>query len=177
MEWQESLANIKNTIIENEEVFDAVRRGYSELENASNNEILDYFDSSSTDELRGHVSNIKGILFEQEVQDKLSQAQIDSEIFESTNHPVSDMIVENEEFQLKATDNEYYVSETLSESPNVAIITTSEVANSMDSEDVIDSGISDTVLEEIVVEVISPVPTPTNILLFGGIGLLFGLPF
>ena len=176
MEWKDSLADIKNTIIEQEEVFDAIRRGYSELENASSLEILAYFDSSSTDELRGHVSNIKGILFEQEVQDKFSQMGIYSEIFESTNHPVTDMIVKEEEFQLKATESKGYINETLSENPNVEILATSEVANSLNNENVIDSGINDTFIEEVVFETISPV-SPKNFLLFGGLGLLFGLPF
>lgn len=180
MDFKEALQEIKNTMIEQNEVFEAVRRGYSELEYANDDEILAHFSLSSPAELKGHVSNIKGILFEQEVQDKLTAEGIDSNIFEATNHPDSDLqILENEsvveEFQLKATDSTSYVNSTLAENPDISIIATSEVANAIDSEDVINSGISDAVLEEAVVEAISPVSATG--LIFSGIGLLFGLPF
>jgi hypothetical protein len=96
MDFKEALQEIKNTMIEQNEVFEAVRRGYSGLEFASNDEILTHFSLSSPAELQGHVSNIKGILFEQEVQDKLSEEGIDSMLFEATNHPDSDLqILEN----------------------------------------------------------------------------------
>jgi hypothetical protein len=49
------------------------------------------------------------------------------------------------------------------------------VSNAINSDDVIDSGISDAVLEEVVVEAISPVSATG--LVFSGLGLLFGLPF
>lgn len=180
MDFKESLQEIKNTLIEQNEVFEAVRRGYSELEFASSDEILSHFSLSSPAELQGHVSNIKGILFELEVQDKLSDAGIDSLLFETTNHPGSDMqILESgiviEEFQLKATDSTSYVNGALADNPSIEIIATSEVATVINSEAVIDSGISDAFIEEAVSEVISPVSTTG--LLFSGIGLLFGLPF
>jgi hypothetical protein len=180
MEFKEALQEIKNTMIEQNEVFEAVRRGYSELEYASQDEILAHFSLASPDELQGHVSNIKGILFEQEVQDKLSEGGIESMLFEATNHPDSDLLIlENgfvvEELQLKATDSVAYVNGALVENPGIDIIATSEVANVINSEDVIDSGISDAFLEEVVVEAISPVSVAG--LVFSGIGLLFGLPF
>jgi hypothetical protein len=180
MDFKDGLQDIKNTLIEQNEVFDAVRRGYSDLEFASEGEILTHFSLSSPSELQGHVSNIKGILFEQEVQDKLLQEGIDSKLFEATNHPDSDLqIFDNgflaEEFQLKATDSTSYVNAALAENPSIDIIATSEVANAINSEDVINSGISETVLEETVLEVISPI-SPIG-LAFSGIGLFFGLPF
>lgn len=179
MDFKEALQDIKNTMIEQNEVFEAVRRGYSDLEFASDDEILAHFSLASPAELQGHVSNIKGILFEQEVQDKLYEEGIDSKLFDETNHPDTDMqILENgsviEEFQLKATDSVSYVNGTLAENPQIDIIATSEVANAINSEDVIDSGISDAALEEVVVETISPVSVPG--LVISGIGLLFGLP-
>jgi len=175
MDWKDKLAEIKNSLIEQEEVFEAIRRGYSELNNASNDEILDYFKVASFDELKGHISNIKGILFEQEVQDKLTQNRVENFLFEKTNHPDSDMIINGEEVQLKATENTSYINQALSENPDIAVVATSEVASSIDNENVIDSGISDAILEEAVIETISPI-SKTGLLL-GGIGLFFGLFF
>lgn len=175
MDWKEGLSEIKNTLIEREEVFEAVRRGYSGLENASNDDILYYFDLASPEELKGHVSNIKGIVFEKEVQDKLAENGIDSKIFEDTNHPSTDLqILEGNtvihEVQLKATESSSYINQTLSDNPDVLIVATSEVAIEMQKEEVINSGISETILEEAVVEAISPVPFSV-----GGLVLKVGL--
>ncbi|RLA80884.1 MAG: hypothetical protein DRG78_10145 [Epsilonproteobacteria bacterium] len=161
MDFKDALKNIKNDIIERDEIFEAVRRGYSELENSTNSEILEYFSLSSANELKGHISNIKGILFEQEVQDKLNSNDIESNIFEKTNHPDSDLqILENgfvvEEVQLKATNSTSYINEALAENPNNLIIATTEVANTIGKEQVIDSGISNEELRNSVIETIRP---------------------
>jgi hypothetical protein len=42
---------------------------------------------------------------------------------------------------------------------------------------IIDSGIENTVLEDSVIEAISPIPVTKTGLALGGLGLLFGLPF
>jgi hypothetical protein len=149
-------------MIEREEVFEAIRRGYSELENASEDEILNFFHAEDMESLVGHTNNIKGILFEQEYARELQENGVDARLFEETNHPVSDIgIYEDgmlvEELQLKATSNPSYIEETLDEIPQeVAIVTTSEVAPDF-SDEVIDSGISDALLEEAVSDVILPV--------------------
>ena len=62
MDWKAQLGEIKNTIIEREEVFEAIRRGNHQFEDASNADILDHFDLASAEELQGHVNNTKGIL-------------------------------------------------------------------------------------------------------------------
>jgi hypothetical protein len=180
MDWREQLSEIKNTLVEREEVFDAVRRGYSDLENSSNDEILEYFSLSSPEELKGHVSNIKGVLFEQEVQDKLATAGINSELHEEINHPDTDLQILDDgtvvdEVQLKATDCNSYINETLSENPDTLIVATTEVANEAGKDEVIDSGISDTLLEETVVETISPIPTSvTGLVIKIGLAVLTG---
>jgi hypothetical protein len=161
-------------MIEREEVFEAIRRGYSELENASEDEILDFFHAEDMESLVGHTNNIKGILFEQEYARELQENGVDARLFEETNHPVSDIgIYEDgmlvEELQLKATSNPSYIEETLDEIPQeVAIVTTSEVAPDF-SDEVIDSGISDALLEEAVSDVILPV-SPLSV-----IGWIFGI--
>lgn len=180
MDFKEALQNIKNDMIEREKVFEAVRRGYSELENATDSEILEYFSVASADELKGHISNIKGILFEQEVQDKLTANGIDSKIFETTNHPDTDLqIIEDgmviEELQLKATESTSYINSTLAENPDISVVATTEVANSIGKEEVIDSGISDVLLEETIAETISPIPISVKGLLISvGLAALTG---
>ena len=71
MDFHEALREIKTDMIEKEKAFESVRKGYTELANASDSEILEHFSLSTSNELRGHVDDIKGILFEQEVQDRL----------------------------------------------------------------------------------------------------------
>lgn len=160
-------------MIENKAIFEAIQRGYSQFENANQDEILDYFKEQEQESLGGHVNNIKGILFEQEYLNKIEDQGVDAYLFEHTNHPNSDMLIDNQEFQLKATDNVCYINETLESNPDIPIIATTEVANLISNDMVIDSGISNTVLEESVAEVVlgASVGIPF------GIGLLFGLPF
>lgn len=168
-------------MIEPAEVFEAVRRGYNELETASNPEILDYFSAIGDDSVAGHVSHIKGILFEQEYVDVLAAQGVKAQVFEATNHPVTDMVIlEGEtvvqELQLKATDSSSYITATIEENPDVTIVATSEVARGFDGDTVIDSGIEDAALEQAVTdgilgEAVNPVSP------FSVIGWVFGLPF
>ncbi|HIF9272534.1 TPA: hypothetical protein ACX6QR_000510 [Photobacterium damselae] len=141
-------------------VFDAVRRGYNELELASNDEIFDYFADVNPDAMSGHISNIKGIVFEQEVVTALNEQGMDAMLFEATNHPISDIALMSgddiaAEVQLKATDSVAYINETLAENPDIPIIVTSEVANGFDSTMVIDSGIDNIALGDAVSEVLT----------------------
>lgn len=162
-------------------VFDSVRRGYNELEYASNDDIVAYFDAVDPDAIGGHISNVKGILFEQMYVEQLANQGIEASVFEATNHPDVDVAIFNDgeltaELQLKATDSVSYINTTLAENPDVAIVATSEVAAHFDSEMVIDSGISDALLEEGVAETLfddalNPV-SPLSVL-----GWLIGLPF
>lgn len=131
----------------NPDVFDAIRRGYTDLEYASPSEIKAYFDTIDPVSEVGHINNIKGILFEAEVVDALQNQGIEAEVFEATNHPITDIAILDDddvigEFQLKATDSVAYISDTLDAHPHVPIIATSEVAQAMQNDMVIDSGIS-----------------------------------
>ncbi len=168
-------------MIEEFSVFDSVRRGYSELANESNTSILDYFAGIEEESIAGHLSHIKGILFEQEYVEQLGFTGIHAEIFDATNHPMTDISIFEDglsvnEIQLKATDSVSYVNATIAENPDIDIVTTSEVAASFDPDLVTDSGIEDAVLEQAVSdtlfdEVVNPV-SPLSI-----IGWFFGLPF
>ena len=128
-----------------------------------------------------HASNIKGISFEQMYVEQLVSQGIEAELFEAINHPIVDIAIVNgdgivNELQLKSTDSLSYINSALAEHPDVAIVATSEVANQMNSEMVIDSGIENAVLEEavsdhLVDEFVNPV-SPLSVL-----GWLVGLPF
>jgi len=163
------------------EVFEAVQRGYNELETASNDEIIDYFSSIDDEAVAGHVSHIKGILFEQEYLDLLEVQGIEAQVFEATNHPVTDIVITDgdeivHELQLKATDSSSYIDATLEEHPDIEIVATTEVASGFDADLVTDSGIEDAALEQAVTdtmfdEVVNPI-SPISV-----IGWLIGLPF
>ncbi|GMQ48473.1 hypothetical protein [Vibrio sp. 10N] len=147
-------------MLSKESIFDSVHRGYRELEFASNDEIEDYFADVNPDVMSGHISNIKGMVFEQEVATALNEQDMNAVLFEATNHPVSDIALMSDgdiaaEVQLKATDSVAYINETLANNPDIPVIVTSEVADSFDSTMVIDSGIDNAVLGEAVAEALS----------------------
>ncbi len=161
-------------------VFEAVRRGYNELEYASSDQIIDYFASVDANAITGHVSNIKGMVFESLYVEQLNSQGIEAGLFEATNHPDTDIWAEMAngdmvEFQLKATDSASYVEAVLSENPEVMVVTTSEVVDSI-GEEVINSGIEDGVIEELVAEtLVDEFVNPFSPLSI--IGWLVGLPF
>lgn len=168
-------------MITNNEVYEAVQRGYTELESASPAEIIDYFSSLEPESITGHISNIKGIFFEQVYLDTLSQQGIDAAVFDATNHPVSDIAIYDDgdivnELQLKATDSAAYIAATIDEHPELDIVVTSEVASDFSSGEIINSEIENAALEDAVGEAIfdefvNPVSP------FSVISWIFGLPF
>lgn len=70
-------------MIEPNEVFDSIRRGYTDLNTSSNEEIFDYFQTVEEESMQGHVSNIKGILFEHEYVQSLEEMGTHASIFVS----------------------------------------------------------------------------------------------
>lgn len=165
-------------MLEESLVFDSVRRGYLEFAEASNEEIIDYFSAIEPESAAGHASHIKGILFEQAYVDVLATQGIEAQIFEATNHPITDLAILQDgevinELQLKATDSAGYVNAAIEDYPDVDFVVTSEVVLQLDSELVIDSGIENAVLDQAVSETLfSEAASP-----FSVIGWLFGLPF
>ncbi len=168
----------KSTMVDKENIFEAVRRGYNEFQDASNAEIIDYFSSVDPDSILGHHSNIKGIFFELEYQDLLASQGIESELFEITNYPAVDIMVWGEDgmedLQLKATDSVSYINTTFDIYPDVPIVATSEVAAKFDTEMVMDSGIQLTDIDNAVTETlfeesVNPI-SPLSI-----VGWFFGL--
>ncbi|GEO12634.1 hypothetical protein [Microvirga aerophila] len=143
--------------IKAEDIFESVRRGYDDLELADSRQILDYF-ANVEDEFRmGHVSNIKGILFERLYVNNLADQGIAASVFEATNHPLVDISVDQGsglmlEMQLKATDSPGYVLSSMSENPDIPFVVTSEVADGISHAHLIDSDISNEALEHAVTE-------------------------
>lgn len=142
-------------MIDEASVFDAVRRGYNQLETSSPEEIISYFATVDSGAALGHMNNIKGILFEEVYARHLVGQGIDAALFEATNHPLSDIAIYEGnilagELQLKATDSASYVAATLQENPDVPLVVTSEVAAGFDTRIVTDSGIENSALEDAV---------------------------
>lgn len=164
-----------------EDVFDAVRRGYTELEFASAHEITAYFNSIDATDIVGHSNHIKGILFEQEYVDALETSGIAASLFEATNHPGTDVMLfggidGGTEIQLKATDSVSYVTGAMEEDSEIVFAVTSEVAVQMGSDLVIDTGIENAALESAVTDTLfEDAVSPLGA--FSLVRLLIGLPF
>jgi len=129
------------------DVFDAVRRGYSELNLYSDAEIIEYFSEIEDRSVTGHISNIKGILFEQQYVQSLHMQGIDASLFDLTNYPNVDISIFEggetvSEIQLKATDSVSYINETVYDNPDITVVLTSEVASGFENDQIVDSGIS-----------------------------------
>jgi DNA-binding NarL/FixJ family response regulator len=168
-------------MINSDSVFDAVRRGYNELGEASNADIENYFAEINPEAMVGHISNIKGILFELQYVEKLDAVGIHAEVFEAANHPAVDIAIFEggevvKELQLKATESVAYVNTTLEQYPDIPIVVTTEVASHFESELIIDSGIEEALLESVVTEtLLDEVVNPISP--FSVISWFFGLPF
>jgi hypothetical protein len=164
-----------------EDVFAAVRRGYNDLELASDTDITAYFSAIDAADVLGHSNHIKGILFELEYVEALETAGITASLFEATNHPVTDVLVFGgldtvTEIQLKATDSVSYVTSAMQEDPEIIFAVTSEVATVMGTDLVINTGIENAALEGAVSdtlfeEAFSPIGA------FSLFRLLIGIPF
>jgi len=95
-------------------------------------------------------------MFEQEVVAALNDQGLEAIMFEATNHPISDIAILSDgdiaaEIQLKATDSASYVYDTLEAHSDVPII----IAQQIDHEMVIDSGLENDVLEQAVSEALA----------------------
>lgn len=79
------------------------------------------------------------------------------------------------ESRLKTKNNSSYISEILTNNPEIPILAISEVASAIGKEEIVNSEVSDAIAEEVLIETLSPI-SKTGLGLFG-IGLIFGLPF
>lgn len=116
----------------------ALRRSTRALQAASPQELSDYLNSLSPEQLRGVASNVKGIYHELLfVQAENSDwDSVTARLKEQTNHPGGDVefIVDGDmigEVQLKAVTSETEVLEHLARYPDIDIRVTGEVAARM----------------------------------------------
>jgi len=137
---------------------EAIRRGYEAIgSNASPEEISLFFQSIPEEQILGHVSHIVGITHEVLVVDAINTAGNGdvASLFESTNHPVADILIIDsdgvaKEVQLKATDSISYINEHLNKNPGIDVIATEEVAGAMNNEHVTSSGFENEELRQVV---------------------------
>lgn len=117
-------------------VLDALRRSRNDLENASDDELIEYASSLSDEQLGGAINNVKGIYHELLfVEAENSDDDIYSAaLFEATNHPGADVLITNEltgetkAVQLKATQYRSYINEHKERYAEFEVFATTEVA-------------------------------------------------
>lgn len=142
---------------ENDLVLEALKRSTGRLENASVGELSSYVQDLSPGQLKGVVSNTKGIYHEllfTEMHNE-SGAETVAEVMEATNYPGADVqfflddhVVR--EVQLKAVNSPSLVYEHLERYPDIEILVTEETAAMLDG--IESSGLSNAVLSQEVAE-------------------------
>ena len=138
-----------NMHIDSDEVYDAVRRGWTKLHDASDDEIIEHFADYEPESIVGVVSNVKGIVFEQEIVRTLDNAGIDADLFDATNNPGTDIFLSNgQEFSVKSGISPHAAEEDLDE--GLDVISTHEIATYHD--EIIDTGMSSDELTDAVVD-------------------------
>ena len=117
-------------------IYDALREVNSNYAGMSDSEIWLHTLFLPAEQLAGLTALAKGAYFEQ-----LVAADTGGRLFEHFNNPETDIMIDGQAFQLKATDSEHYVN---SVAAGIPVISTSEVAESTSA---IDSGYSNAELE------------------------------
>lgn len=133
-------------------VVEAIRRSRTDLREADIETIQDYIQSLDDSQIPGFVSNIKGIAHEVYFVEAENDDgdEIYAYMYEDTNHATYDVVLydksgqELDELQLKATNSEDYINETVKEVGEENILVTSELAEKMGLQS---SGISNQQLE------------------------------
>lgn len=149
--------------VEEELVLDALRRSAKDLNDATTGELAEYLTALSPEQLRGVVSNVKGIYHELLFvhAENIDADEISARVFEATNHPGADVefVVNGNAIhavQLKAVTSPDAIFEHLVRYPDVEVIATSEVANAIDG--VTSSGFSNAQLSEDVERIFTDIP-------------------
>lgn len=133
----------------------ALRRSKSDLSDASEEQLSDYLIGLSSEQMRGVVSNVKGIYHELLVVEAENSDGdgVAAHLPEATNQPGYDIefVVDGdiiELAQLKAVASTQYVFEHLAKYPEIGVMATEEIAAIIPG--VSSSGHSNTELEEFV---------------------------
>jgi hypothetical protein len=145
-------------------VLDALRRSRRDLAEASDGDLAAYLGGLQPEQLRGVVSNVKGIYHELlfKAAEDLDGDAVMAELPEATNHPGSDVeFTMNGDVvgavQLKAVASPEHIYDHLARYPGIDILATEEVARMIP--DVSSSGYSNVALEEEVREVFGLLPS------------------
>ena len=161
-------------------VLDALRRSRSDLAGASEADLAIYLGGLQPDQLRGVVSNVKGIYHELlfESAEDLDGDAVMAELPQATNHPGSDVefTVDGDiigAVQLKAVASPEHIYDHLARYPGIDILATEEVAAMIPG--VSSSGFSNVALEAKVREVFGFLPdekVPVELLEAAGVSTL-----
>ncbi|TCS67189.1 hypothetical protein EDD52_101284 [Primorskyibacter sedentarius] len=133
-------------------VLEALRRSANDLNNADEAELAAYLSGLGPEQLRGVVSNVKGIFHELLVEraENFEGDEITARLFQETNHPGADIefLIDGGvvcEMQLKAVQSPASIIEHFSLYPDTDVLATSEVTallGGVFGENVTDSGFS-----------------------------------
>lgn len=142
-------------------VIEALKRSNKSLESATDEEISSYVSGLDEEQLDGLLNNVKGIYHEMLFVSRENNDgdNVRAELFKATNHSGADIILEDletgeiEEIQLKATDYINYVKSHQKKHPEIPVVATEEVSESIDG--VGSSGFSNQEITEDVQEVLS----------------------
>ena len=138
-------------------VLDALRRSSVQLSDATLDELSDYLRAQSPEGLRGVGANVKGIYHELSFVDRYNASHdgTSARVFESTNHPGSDVEIVDADtgtviraVQLKAVESEAAVRAHLERSPHIEVAVTDEVAANIHNGSVEGSGFSNATLTD-----------------------------
>jgi hypothetical protein len=166
-------------------VLNALRRSRGDLTEASEADLASYLSGLEPDQLRGVVSNVKGIYHElvfAAAEDTDGDAVL-AQLPDATNHPGSDVefTVDGDiigAVQLKAVASPEYIYEHLSRYPGIDILATEEVAAMIPG--ISSSGFSNAQLEAEVRDALELTPGDTvseEILEAAGASVLVGAAF
>lgn len=149
--------------VEEELVLDALRRSATKLNDATPEDLADYVAGFSPEQLRGVVSNVKGIYHELLFvhAENVDADEVAGRVFEATNHPGADVefVVDGEvvqAVQLKAVASADSIFAHLVRYPGIEVFATEEIAGSMPG--VVSSGISNASLSDDVERVFTALP-------------------
>jgi hypothetical protein len=128
--------DLSELTVDQELVLEALRRSRNDLENASDEGLIEYASSLSEAQLDGVINNVKGIYHELLfVAAENSDGDIYSAaLFEATNHRGADVLITNEltgetqAIQLKATQYRSYIQEHKERYAEFEVFATEEVA-------------------------------------------------
>jgi len=124
--------------VEERLVLDALRRSSTALRDADVQELADHIGGLEPDQLRGVVSNVKGIYHELLFAhaENVDGDQVEALLFETTNRPGADVefVVDGEVIdvlQLKAVESPAAIFEHLEAYPDIEVLATAEVATEL----------------------------------------------